>query len=361
MSRTLRVSTFTAAAAAALALAGNALATPQLLVSGAPTTAASATTTIEVKEAKEDAAPARVAIYIPTGYTANTTQAPGTQIGTVHADLQALAISPDAIIQADGTLLTADPAAAVNNTCSPGTHAAVWLLHVTVSGQTIDVPVYYDPTSGAEAALGAAKLVLCLLNPYEQATPPTSRAPFGVKIIDAKLTVSAGVFTNPSSGGPYLWRSVITPWTVNGAAPNPVGTLEAQSIVNLPVNASLTAKVRTVRKTTTVGGRKRVKVTNSVLLAGKLLEALQGVSGAKVTFFANGKAAGTATTNASGTFSKVAALTKKTVFRASIAVPARDTACVTPLPASLAPAGCASATMSGYTMTTASVTATPKT
>jgi len=210
MSRTLRVSTFTAAAAAALALAGNALATPQLLVSGAPTTAASATTTIEVKEAKEDAAPARVAIYIPTGYTANTTQAPGTQIGTVHADLQALAISPDAIIQADGTLLTADPAAAVNNTCSPGTHAAVWLLHVTVSGQTIDVPVYYDPTSGAEAALGAAKLVLCLSNPYEQATPPTSRAPFGVKIIDAKLTVSAGVFTNPSSGGPYLWRSVIS-------------------------------------------------------------------------------------------------------------------------------------------------------
>ena len=360
MSRTLRISMLAGAASAALALAGNALAKPQLLVSGAPTTAASAATTIEVKEAKEDAAPARIAIYIPTGYTANTTQAPGTQIGTVHADLQALAISPDAIIQADGTLLTADPAALVTNTCSPGTHAAVWLLHVTVSGQTIDVPVYVDPTSGAEAALGVAKLVLCLSNPYEQAVPPTSRAPFGVKIIDAKLSLAAGVITNPSSGGPYLWRTVITPWTVNGAAPNALGTLEAQSIVNLPSNASLTAKVRTVRKTTTVGGRKRVKVTNSVLLSGKLLEALKGVPGAKVTFFANGKTAGTATTNASGTFSKVAALPKKTVFRASIVAPTRDTACVSPLPATSAPAGCASATISGYTLTTAAVTATPK-
>jgi hypothetical protein len=84
-------------ATGSLALAGTALAkTPQLLVKGSPATAASAETVIEVKEVKEDAAPLRIGIYLPIGYTANITQAAGTQIGTVNADLQALLISPDA-------------------------------------------------------------------------------------------------------------------------------------------------------------------------------------------------------------------------------------------------------------------------
>jgi hypothetical protein len=361
MSRTLRLSTLACATTAALALAGNALAkTPQLLVNSAPSTGASATTVVEVKEAKTDDAPLRIAIYIPNGYSANLMQAGGTQIGTVHADLQALAISPDAIISADGTVVTDDPAKYVANTCSPGTHAAVWLLHVTVSGQTLDVPVYVDATSGAEAALGMAKLVLCLSNPYEQAVPPTSRAPFGVKLIDAKLTLAAGVLTNPSAAGAYLWRSIITPWTVNGATPNAAGTMEAQSIVNLPVTAPFTGKVRTVLHRKTVGGKTRVVVTNSVVLAGKLLESGQGVGGAKVTFFANGKTAGTATTNASGSFSKVMTLPRKTAFRASVLAPTREAACVTPLPPTSAPAGCVSATIAAYTIGTATVTATPK-
>jgi hypothetical protein len=360
MSRTVRLSTLAAAATASLALAGNALAKPQLLVRGASATGASGATVVEVKEAKEDAAPARIAIYIPPGYAASTTQAPGTQIGTVHADLQALAISPDAIIQADGTLLTADPSTFLTNTCAPGMHAAVWLLHVSVTGQTIDVPVYVDPTSGAEAALGVTKLVLCLSNPYEQATPPTSRAPFGVKIIDARLTLAAGTITNPAAAGPYLWRTVITPWTINGATPNAVGTFEAQSLVNLPIKASLSAKVKTTRRVTRVRGKRRVKVANSVLLSGRLLEILNGVPGAKVAFFANGKSAGTATTNASGTFTRTMALARKTAFRASIVVPVRNISCITPLPATSAPGGCVSATLSGYTITTATVVATPK-
>src|SRR6476620_12737950 len=120
----LRLLVLGCAATGSLALAGTALAkTPQLLVSGSQSTAASAETVIEVKEVKEDAAPLRIAIYLPIGYTANITQAAGTQIGTVNADLQALAISPDAIIQAEGTVLTAAPATYVTNTCSPGTHA----------------------------------------------------------------------------------------------------------------------------------------------------------------------------------------------------------------------------------------------
>jgi hypothetical protein len=357
----LRLAVCCWAGVASLALAGNALAkTPQLLITGSPSTAASGQTVVEVKETQADAAPLRIAIYVPIGYTMNITQAAGTQIGTVNADLQALVISADAIIQAEGTVLTAAPAAYVTNTCSPGTHAAVWLLHVTVSGTTLDVPVYVDPTTGAEAAFSSAKLVLCLPNPYEQATPPTTRAAFGAKIIDAKLTMAAGVITNPSSAGTYLWRTVITPWTVNGATPNAAGTLETQAIVKLPASATLKAKVTTVRKKKRIRGKKRTIVTNSVLLSGRLLEQLDGVSGAKVTFVAAGKRAGTATTGSTGTFSKRFALKKKTSFRVTAVVPTREVSCVSALPASSAPAGCVTATMAGYTITTGTVTATPK-
>jgi hypothetical protein len=348
-------------ATGSLALAGTVLAkTPQLLVKGSPATAASAETVIEVKEVKEDAAPLRIGIYLPSGYTANITQAAGTQIGTVNADLQALLISPDAIIQAEGTVLTADPATYVTNTCAPGSHAAVWLLHVTVSGQTLDVPVYVDPTTGAEAAFSSAKLVLCLPNPYEQAQPPASRAPFGAKIIDAKLTMAAGVITNPSAAATYLWRAVVTPWTVNSPLPNQAATVETQAIVNLPAAATLRAKVKTTRVTKRVRGKRRTIVANSVLLSGRLLEKLQGVAGGKVTFVGGAKRVGTATTSATGAFAESLALARKTTFRATIVVPTREVGCLAALPASSAPRGCVSATLAGYTLTTAPVTATPK-
>jgi hypothetical protein len=343
------------AATTTLALAANALATPRLIVSGGPATGVAAATTIQVTEDKTDAAPLKITIYQPAGYDAKLNQVAGTQIGTVHADLQALAISPDAIIQADGTVLADDPGKYVSNTCSPGTHAAVWLLHVTVSGQTIDVPVYLDPTTGTEQALGAAKLVLCLSDPYDTA-PATIRAPFGVKLINAKLVLNSGVITNPSTAGTYLWRTTITPWNPASPAPDAAKTIEAQSIVALPVALSLKATVKAVRHKR----GKKTTVTNSVLLSGSLLENLQGVQGATVTILAGGKKIGTTTTSASGAFSRQAGLNKKTTFQAQVTVAQRDTPCVSPLPATSVPGGCVSATVGGYSLSSSTVTATPK-
>src|SRR2546427_224139 len=88
--------------------------------------------------------------------------------------------------------------------CAPATQRLV------VSGQTIDVPVYLDPTSGAEAALGVAKLQLCLSDPYENAG--AARAPFGVKLLNAKLTLNSGIINAPAAAGSYLFRTIITPW-----------------------------------------------------------------------------------------------------------------------------------------------------
>ena len=80
----------------------------------------------------------------------------------------------------------------------------------------------------------------------------------------------------------------------------------------------------TVRKTKKVRGKRRTTVRNSVLLSGRLLEKLQGVAGARVSFVGGGKRVGTATTSATGAFSKSLALTKKTTFRATVVVPTRE-------------------------------------
>jgi len=354
-----RLVTLTAVAAASLGVAANALAkTPQLLVAGATATGASAQTIVELREEKTDAAPLRATIYVPPGYTATLTQSAGTQIGTVSGSLQALQISADAIITAEGTVLTAAPSAYVSNPCVPGMHAAVWLLHVVVSGQTLDVPVYVDPTTGAETAFSSAKLVFCLSNPYAEAQPPSSRATFGGKLIDAKIMLSAGVLTNPSTAGSFLWRAAITPWTANGALPNAAGTVETQAIVTVPSALSLKAKVKTVRDTRRINGKLRATVSNSVLLSGKLLENLKGVAGARVAIFGSGKSAGSATTAGSGAFSKTLKLRKRTSFKVTATIPTRETSCRSPLPGT---SGCVSATMAGYKVGSAAVSARPRT
>jgi hypothetical protein len=330
-------------ATAGLALAGAALAKPRLIISGS---------TIQVTEDKSDAAPSHISIYIPSGYSAALAQTAGAQIGIVHADLQALAISPDAIIQADGAVIASDPSTpalqASGLQCTgSATHAAIWLLHVTVSGQTIDVPVYVDPTSGTETALGIAKLQLCLSSPYEAAG--AARAPFGVKIVNAKITLDAGVITTPATGA-FLWRAAITPWTVEGATPNLPGTVEAQSIVALPPAAKLKAVVKKVKKTK----------KNTVTLTGSVTQGGTPVAGATVTLLAGGKKAATVKTNARGLFSKKLVLKKTTKFRARVLAPQRDSACQSPLPTALVPGGCMGATSAAFTVASPTVVARKK-
>jgi hypothetical protein len=227
----------------------------------------------------------------------------------------------------------------------------VWLLHVTVSGQTIDVPVYIDPTSGTETALGATKLVLCLSDPYDTA-PASIRAPFGVKLINAKMTLNSGVITNPSSAGTFLWRATITPWNPATPAPDAAKTVEVQSIVTLPATATLKATVKT----------KKVKKAkkNTVLLSGTVTANGAPVAGASVAIFAGTKKVATVKTNASGGFSTTLALTKAATFTATATVAQSDTTCVTPLPASQVPGGCASATIGGYAVSSNAAAAKPK-
>jgi len=219
-------------------------------------------------------------------------------------------------------------------------------VRLTVAARTVDVYAFVDPTSGADEPFGGAKVALCLPQPYSSVF--ASYAPLGMKVSDLTLTISAGVFTSPLFGGRNVWRTVVTPWTQNGAALDFASAAESQALVTLPTSVELHAKVSTRR------GKR------SVLLSGKVVEGLVGIAGAHVSFFANNTSAGGASTGASGTFASRRQLPSRTTYTATATVPLRTTACVSPLARSLAPAGCVSATRGGYRLRSNSVVVTPR-
>jgi hypothetical protein len=336
------------------ALASAAGAKTQLLVTGPTATAASGMTVLEVKGAPADAAWAQLRTYVPSGYTINLGQPVGTRIGSVSARAQLL--GSGVTTAGTGVVLVADRndaavrQAATQCTRSP-THAGVWLLRLTVTTQTLEIPMYVDPTTESEAGFGSANVVLCLPQPYANGLP--GYAPLGTKIYDLTTTLSAGVFTNPLFTGSHVWRTLVTPWSPGGAARDDAATAETQGLIAVPSSLSLKAKLTTTRG--------RLTVKNSVLLSGTLREALSGVAGATISFFATDRNAGAATTSASGSFARRISLPQRQTFRVTATVPTRETPCVDPLPSSVAPAGCVSAARAGYRVRSGSIVVTPRT
>lgn len=364
-----RLAVLALASFSTLAFAGNALATPKLIIGGKLGLGESGAV-VQVTEDKSDAAPAKITIYAPQGYTGTVTGTPGTQIGTVHADLQALAISPDAVISADGTVLEGDVNSATlkqaaTQCTGTATHTAIWLLHVTVSGQTLDVPIYVDapaPTTDPLANGAPVRLTLCLSSPYAEAG--AARSAFGAKIINARMQLNQGILVNPSTRGLYPWRSIITPYTVNSGTPNAAGTVEARALVNLPVALTLSSTVKTKHLTKKVKGKRRKFTSNVVILTGSLSEGGNGIGGIKVQLLsgptlAKLKKDKVVTTKSDGTFTATLGLALRTSFQASATVDVRDvtsTGCATPTPG----IPCVSATAPGFSITSALTTVSPR-
>jgi hypothetical protein len=330
MKTILRLAVLAFAGIATLAFAGNALATQKLSVNQSTTSL-----TIKVSQAQSDAQPAKISIYVPTGYSINASAAPGTKIGSTTGTVFSrdanipLPLSGDVLVSA-----TSDAP-----TCDPVPHLAVWNLALSVAGQNITLPVHVDQLAGPEAALGAYKLVVCLA-PDDVPVGTPGRSPNGARLLDATFTVNS-IFTVPA--GQSIWKTITTPWA--GGVPNAAGTVETRAFV-ANGTATLAKKVN--------AGKRLVKFT------GKVTQAGTAVSGAKVSLLVNGKTAGfSARTNASGNFSIVLKKTgKKTTstFQARTTVAERDitsTGCASPTPG--VPGGCVSATASAFTAVSAKI------
>ena len=331
MKTILRLAVLALAGTAVLAFAGNALATQKLSVKQSTTSL-----TIKVSQAQTDPQPLRISIYVPNGYSINASAAPGTKIGSTTGTV----FSRDANIPLplSGDVIAVPPTTNAPG-CDPVPHIAVWNLALSVAGQNINLPLHVDQLTGAEAALGAYKLVICLA-PDDVPVGTPGRSPNGARLLDATFTVD-NVFTVPA--GQSIWKAITTPWA--GGVPNAAGTVETRAFV---ANGTVTLAKK-------VNAKQRL-----VKFTGKVTQAGAGVSGARVVLLVNGKSAGfTARANASGSYSVVLKKTgKKTTstFQARTTVAERDitaTGCVSPTPG--IPGGCVSATASPFTAVSAKI------
>ena len=233
----------------------------------------------ELLPSEKTPAPARFVIYVPAGYAVDTSVAPGTKIGSLAALYYTKSIPFDF---ANVALRTGDPATLPGNpaaqACAPGPHAAFWTATFKVGKSSVTIRFYVDPTTGGETSLGAFKLVSCLASPYV----PVGQggAPGGLRydILVASLSRPTGSIVTDPDSGTFLWRTLVTPYSVGTGTPNDAATFEARTHVLIP--HVLTAHARYLRKKKTV------------LVTGKLSALGQPRAGVRVEIDATAKGFG---------------------------------------------------------------------
>jgi len=262
LKKTFRVGLLACVMLAALAFAGSALATFVSTASGA---AGGGPTRIGVQVGAADDPTAEVQIFVPTGYSI-ATPAAGTILGKVTATAAAADLG-NTVLPLTGDL----DAIAPNSTTTADaqecgvTPAQTWDLHLSAAGQTLDIPLFVAAAAAPVAATGYAnELVVCLPPPDVPAGTP-GRAVFGAKLLSATFTASA--ITEPTTGS-FRWTSLWTPYTPNTGKPNPAGTVETQSLRDIP--GALTLKVTRKKVTKTKiekvrGKSKKVKVVSTAV------------------------------------------------------------------------------------------------
>jgi hypothetical protein len=307
-------------------------------------THAGARTTLTATVAPADDGTARVLIYAPTGTAMVTTAAPGTTVGAVQANIAAHSLG-GALIPLAGEIKVA-PAGAVTPaqaTACAGTPTptVIWLMQLQAAGQTLNVPIYLVPTSGAEAALGAAKIVACFTAHDLPGTPPPCAPVLCAQFLGATLAFN-GVFTPPAAG---VWVSIWTPYAPRTGQVNAAGSV-ASPAATAPGALVITARRRGAR----------------VTVSGTVSQGGQAVAGASVRLV-RGRTAGrlgsfrTVRTNAQGRFSVTAPAAAGRFFRGSTVVAARASAAVCATFGSALPVPCVNGTISGFTATSRTVRA----
>jgi hypothetical protein len=192
-----------------------------------------------------DAGTARIQISIPAGFTLDLGRPVGTVLGRSTVDFVSVSAPDGEGSTAEGDVVVVDQARYAADprlqACAPGRHAAVWRL------DPLDLPIFVDPASGPDAALGGYDLRLCL----DLAS--------GLRFQDIELDLqrSLGV---PATPGIYLWRAFVSPLTPAGVA-DERATWEAHALVPWPTMLTLRTR-RTAQKD-------RFVVAGRLLLAGQ--------------------------------------------------------------------------------------------
>jgi len=338
MRKRTRVTALAVAAIGVLALAGIAAAaytSPKLSVAYAGNV-----TRIVASAAVGDDSTARAAIYVPAGTSLPGALAPGTKVGTVNAQVSALALG-GALLPLTGDINVAPPGAvpAASQTACIGAEvpSVTLLLVLQAAGQTINLPAYLIATTGAETAFGPAKLVFCLAPP--DIPVASGGATFGAKFLSADMSLT-GVFGAVSSGA---WIGIWTPWQAGNGQINAAGTVASPAVI-APGAITLTGK----------------KVKGRKVLGGKVTQAGAGFANRVQIWAAVGSATlkplKTVSSNAAGTFAfTVAKASKATRFQVRVVAAGRTAASACSAVPGL-PAPCVNGTVNGFTAQSKTVT-----
>jgi hypothetical protein len=187
-------------------------------------------TELDLSLPSEDASPAAITIYVPSGYGANLTQSSG-DVAQVDATLDAHGTQ----LRRQGSLVVADPNAYTTSACAPGRHAVVWLLRILVGARTIEVPLFVDPTGANEASLGAYKLQMCFGS--TEAPEAAGGAPLGARLTEAEIYFP-NTFTNPSTPDVYAWHMLVTTYIPGTSTLNPA-VVELRALAYFPSTLSV--------------------------------------------------------------------------------------------------------------------------
>ncbi|MDQ1511856.1 MAG: hypothetical protein QOG50_3700, partial [Actinomycetota bacterium] len=152
--------------------------------------------------------PGRITIYVPTGFQIYPDRPAESAVGTALIESQdsSYGTSTNSTLAGDIVAEPLDPLAEQSaQTCSPGTHLALWRLELSLLGQPLDVPMYLAPTGTGDPAGAQLKLELC------PPTLPTQDASSAPALPISSLELSLTDLEPPHAHGSYLWRVVVTP------------------------------------------------------------------------------------------------------------------------------------------------------
>lgn len=353
MRKLTRLAIVSGASAAALAVSAPALAayTPRLDVSVPNGLNASGVVRIHFAVGPTDDTTARLVAYSPLRFTVNG-GTPGSTIGTAEARVRAGDLG-GAVVPVPGTIEVRAPTgtALISGVPVPlaqlalqctgtTTHTAYWVFKLTAAGSALELAAFFDLTTGAEQALGTSKITICL-PPDDVPAGTPGRSPLGIKLVDALLSFSRGVYTNPGQAGAYLWTSIWTPYNPGVGTANAAGTVSAVSATPLPVSLTLKGTFSKPKKSAALAGR--------ISLAGVF------TSGVRLPIFSGAKRTGlrrsgsTNATKASGAFTALKKMVRTTYYQVRFAIPAVDTPEIcAAVPSNLGLPRCVTSTVGGF-------------
>jgi hypothetical protein len=292
------------------------------------------TTVFKLTQSSSDDATAVIRIFVPTGTSLTTSQAPGTVLGNASALLKLHGLG-GAEVPVEGNVVVAAPgqiSAASQQACLQGaTPLATWVLAVSIAGNTVPVPVYLVPTAGVLTALGPAYVAACFSSPYLSVEQGGLTG--GPQVVNAEFAVQ-GVLS-PVALGAFI--GILVPWTPGTGTPNPAGTIATPAAI-APGAVTVAAK----------------RLGKGALVSGRVTQAGQARSGAAVTIRGGAKASslkrlGSVNVRANGTYSFRAKT--GTFFRVSaVAAAAAAAPLCTALAPAIAPIPCVNPTTNGFTV-----------